>query len=367
MSGAGSSGKIEHLFGMDMGRLEGLVADLGEPRYRARQIFKWLYVKGVSDPEGMTDLPARVRRALADRVSGFVPGLVETHPAGDGSVKLLFELGDGALVEGVLLPGTPGQRTLCVSSQVGCALGCTFCRTGQMGLVRNLSVNEILGQVLQARRYLESGERPRWSDEDQGPARLTRLVFMGMGEPLMNLPNLVRSIRLLMGPEAMGFGPGRVTVSTAGLPRQMLRLREQVQVRLAVSLGGSTEAQRKALMPGAHRIASLGHVLATCRKIPLGSRERITFEYVMVAGVNDSDQDAHRLVAKTKGIRCKLNLIPLNVHPGTDLAPSSTERMRSFQKILVNRGRPTSIRRSLGSDELAACGQLATGIPNAGR
>ena len=348
---------IEHceepLLGLSQEQIGGIEELLGQPGYRAKQVAEWLYIKKVVDPSRMTNLPRSLREQLAARRAKALPGLKRVDRAADGTRKLLFRLHDGLCVEGVLIPqaehsGEVSQLTMCVSSQVGCPFDCLFCRTGGMGLLRNLTVAEILAQVVIG--FHETGEAER----------LSRLVFMGMGEPLLNYRNVVAALKLLVGPRGMGFGPPRITVSTAGIPEQMVRLRELMPVQLAVSLGGCTEAKRAGLMPAAHRRASLAEVLDACRSVKLGSRERITFEMVMVRGVNDSDSDAREFLRRTGGIRCKFNLLPLNEHPGTSLRAPPEERLQSFQQVLVKGGRPASIRRSRGIELLAACGQLAT-------
>lgn len=336
------------LLGQPPAALERLVEAAGEPAYRARQVERWLYVRGVTDAAAMSDLPQRLRDALSAQPRRALPRLEEELVSSDGARKLLLRLHDGEGVESVLLPAGDQDWTLCLSSQVGCALGCLFCRTGEMGLVRNLSVDELLAQVLVGRARLS------------GDQRLRRLVFMGMGEPLLNLDALLVALGRLVGPKGMGFGAGRITVSTAGLPAQMVRLREALPVQLAVSLGGSTEEQRAHLMPYAHRRAALHELVEACRALPLQRRERITFEMVLVRGVNDSPADARRLLHLTRGIHCKFNLLPLNPLPGSPLRPPSAAALQAYQRALLDGRRPTSIRRSLGSDQLAACGQLAT-------
>jgi len=336
------------LLGLEGPALAELVEAAGEAPYRARQIERWLYRRGVTDPAAMSDLPLELRSALQARGSRSLPTVAQEITSSDGARKLLLALHDGEAVETVLLPGSGGDWTQCLSSQVGCPLRCTFCRTGEMGLVRNLTADELLAQVLVGRTRL-------------GPERrLRRLVFMGMGEPLLNLDALLVALGRLLGPKGMGFGPGRVTVSTAGLPAEMVRLRENSSVQLAVSLGGSTEAQRQRLMPIAHRRAPLHALITACGALPLRGRERITFEMVLVEGINASPADARKLLRLTRGLRCKFNLIPLNAHSGTSLRPPPLPALRAYQQVLLDGRRPTSIRRSLGQDQLAACGQLAT-------
>lgn len=336
------------LLGLDEAELAALAVAAGEPAYRGRQLGRWLYRSREVDPARMTDLPLPFRQWLEARPTVPLPRLTRVLPCSDGARKLLFTLHDGLAVEGVLIPGHGAEVTQCLSSQVGCPFDCRFCRTGSMGLLRNLSVAEILAQRVLADAALRPGEEVR------------RLVFMGMGEPLANLGALLPALHLLCGPRGMGFGPRRITVSTAGLPGRLLELRQRSGVQLAVSLGGCTDAQRAELMPRAARLASLGQIFEECRRIPLASTEQLTFELVMVQGVDDRDEDARHLLRLTAGLRCKVNLIPLNAHEGTALRPPAEQRLRAFQQILVRGGRPTSIRQSRGQDRLAACGQLAT-------
>ncbi|MDY0058742.1 MAG: 23S rRNA (adenine(2503)-C(2))-methyltransferase RlmN [Myxococcota bacterium] len=339
---------VPPLLGLSEAALTALAVECGEPSFRGRQLAHWLYSRRVTDPRQMSNLPAAFRERLAARPAPALPRLAQVVPTADGARKLLFALPDGLAVEGVLLPGRPGELTLCVSSQVGCPFDCLFCRTGAMGLQRNLTTAEILGQLLAAQPEVPADHR------------ITRLVFMGMGEPLANPEALHPALHCLLGPRGLGFGPRRITVSTAGFPGRIRTLHAATGVRIAVSLGGCSEEQRAALMPRAARRCSLAELLAECRSLELRGPEHVTCELVLIAGVDDGDQDARNLVRLTHGLRCKINLIPLNEGARDDLRRPSDERLRRFQQILVAAGRPTSIRRSLGSEQLAACGQLAT-------
>lgn len=329
--------------------LEPVLAELGAPAYRARQVLAWIYGRGVADPTEMSDLPRELRAALAERLRG--PAVETSHVARscDGTAKLLLRLGDTEVVEGVLIPDDD-RLTLCVSSQVGCGMGCDFCATARLGLRRNLEVEEIVGQIVRAREHL--------GREKVGPGQLTNLVFMGMGEPLHNLDRLLPALDILTSPWGLGISPRRITVSTVGLLPQMRRLLDATKVHLAVSLSATTEEKRRALMPVTKKYG-LAELMETCRTLPLPRRKRITFEYVMLQGENDTDADARRLVGLLHGIRAKVNLILFNRFPGAPFEPSPREQVERFQSILLEHGVHATIRESRGPDIAAACGQLA--------
>jgi 23S rRNA (adenine2503-C2)-methyltransferase len=265
----------------------------------------------------------------------------------DGSEKLVLRLADGRTVHSVLMPD--GDRlALCLSTQVGCGFGCTFCFTGTMGLVRNLSAGEILGQVFAARELLAPG------------ARLTHIVFMGMGEPLANYAATVKALRVLTDAEGFGFSPRRITVSTVGLVQGIERLAgENLRVNLAISLHAPTDEVRSRLMP-VNRGWGLDELLAACRRFPLPVRQRITFEYVLLDGMNDSVQDARQLARRLSGLKAKVNLIPFNAWEGSEFRRPSGERIAAFQRVLLDAGITATIRWSKGEDVGAACGQLRT-------
>ncbi len=317
------------------------MADLGQPAYRARQVFHALHARGVRAWEAVSTLPAALRRELAARYA--LPASTVAHEAhsADGTVKYLLALRDGRTIEAVHIPD--GDRvTVCVSSQAGCALACAFCATGRLGLQRNLSAGEIVEQV-----YLARGADPA-----------PNVVFMGMGEPLANYAAVVRAIRLLLAPDGLGLSPRRITVSTSGLPDRMRRLAaEGLGVRLAVSLHAPDDALRTALMPVNARYP-LAQVLAAARAYAERSGRRVSFEYVMLAGVNDSDAQARRLAALLPRRLAHVNLIPYNP---TDAAfeGSTPSRIARFAAILREQGVPCTVRRSRGRDVQAACGQLA--------
>jgi 23S rRNA (adenine2503-C2)-methyltransferase len=314
---------------------------LGKERFRAGQIMRWIYGRGVHSFSGMTDLAKTLRTALEQRavISTLVPEVVEESR--DGTRKYLFRLADGETVEAVRIPMEGKRATLCISTQVGCAMGCTFCLTGTFGLIRNLEPSEMVNQVCAAMA--------------EGP--IHNVVLMGMGEPLHNLDNVVTALRILYMPEGFDFSPRKITLSTAGLVPEMRELGKRIRVNLAVSLNATTDEVRDQLMP-LNRRYPLSELMAACRDIPLPPRQRITFEYILIRDVNDSDQDARRLVKLLHGIQAKVNLIPYNEHPGSTFRAPSAARLEAFQTHLLNRGMVAIRRVSKGQDISAACGQL---------
>jgi 23S rRNA (adenine2503-C2)-methyltransferase len=324
-----------------------LVEGLGQPAYRGRQLATWVYVKGVADFGAMSDLSRELRERLAEVAVVTPPVIAARRLSRDESVKLDLRLADGRVVQSVVMPD--GDRlTLCVSTQVGCGFGCAFCLTGTMGLVRNLTAGEIVGQVWAARATLAPG------------TRLTHVVFMGMGEPLANYAATVKALRILVAPLGFGFSPRRITVSTVGLVQGLERLaREDLRVNLAVSLHAATDEVRSRLMP-VNRGWGLDDLLAACRRFPLPVRQRMTFEYTLLAGVNDSAEDARRLVRRLHGLRAKVNLIPFNEWSGAPFRRPSSARILAFQRVLLDARLTATIRWSKGEDVGAACGQLAS-------
>ena len=314
--------------------MEDLVASLGAPRYRGRQIASWLFAKGATDLEVMTDLPKDLRRALPDVAEIRAPDIERVTPSQDGSQKLVVRMADGSRVQSVLMPDED-RLTLCLSTQVGCGYACAFCCTGTMGLDRNLTAGEIVGQYLAARRLMPDG------------GRITHVVYMGMGEPLANYAATVKSLRILMDPHAIGLSPRRITISTVGL-----------EVRLAISLHATTDEVRDRLMP-VNKGFDLAALLAACRRFPLPMRQRMTFEYVLLDGVNDTPEDARRLVTLLHGIRAKVNLIPFNDWDGAPFERPPLQRVLAFQARLLEHGLTATVRWSKGEDIGAACGQLA--------
>lgn len=315
------------------------------PDYRATQIMRWLYQRRVRMITDMTDLPLHTRSMLSRSTKVGRSFNATVLPSQDGTRKLLLTLDDGMTIESVLIPDDE-RLTLCVSTQVGCQLDCSFCLTGRMGLKRNLKLHEIIDQVLTAQDLLSVGER------------LTNLVFMGMGEPLANLDTLKAAVTGLTNkPWGLGWSRRRITVSTAGLASRLREIAD-LGVNLAVSLNATTEEQRRKLMPAASELASLKTLLAACRRYPLASHQRLTFEYVLLAGVNDQPSDAQRLVQLLKGMQCKVNLIPFNEFPGGDFRRPSPQSTLLFQSLLRDADLDVFVRKSRGRDVLGACGQL---------
>jgi len=321
-------------------------ARLGLPRYRADQVFAWVYERGVEDPDQMTDLPAALRRDLREKWSWRPLRLEARKRSRDGTVKGRLRTVDGALIESVLIP-EGGRITVCISTQVGCPLACSFCATGAMGFFRNLKTEEIVDQVCRMRGLSEGGQNP------------THVVFMGMGEPLLNLPAVVRAIRIFQEPRGLALGPRRITVSTAGVVPKIGALLEQVNVNLAISLHATTDALRDQLVP-LNRRFPLAQLLGELRANPHFSRRHpVFFEYTMIAGRNDAQEDALRLVQLLRGIPAKVNLIPMNPHAASDARPSSREVVGAFAAVLARHGLVATKRRPRGDDIDAACGQLA--------
>jgi 23S rRNA (adenine2503-C2)-methyltransferase len=339
----------KNLLDLSPAEMEELAQSLGAPRYRGRQLAGWIFAKGVTDFAAMTDLSKDFRAALAEQVGIDLPELERRTPSQDGSQKLIVRYADGARVQAVLMPD--GDRlTLCLSTQVGCGFACAFCYTGTMGLERNLSAGEIVAQVMVARHILNPGER------------ITHLVYMGMGEPLANYSATVKSLRLLTDPLAFAFSPRRITVSTVGLVSGIERLaKENLKVNLAISLHATSNEIRDRIMP-VNRGFAIEELLAACRRFPLPFRQRMTFEYVLLNDVNDSVEDARRLVRLLKGIRGKINLIPFNDWEGSGFTRPPLQRILAFQAVLLEQGITATIRWSKGEDIGAACGQLREAV-----
>ena len=329
---------------MTLDELERVVAEAGEAPYRARQVMRWLWTHDVSSADAMREIPARLRQYLKQYFD--ISRLAVSHVArgADGTRKLLLRLDDCAEIEAVIIP-MDERTTLCISSQAGCGMGCQFCATARMGLHRNLSASEILGEIIAARGQCENGER------------LTNYVFMGMGEPLANYARLFRALTIMTAEWGLAISPRRITVSTVGLPPMMERLLADFPVNLAVSLHATTDQLRDRLAP-INRRYPLGELLDTCRRLPLNRRSRITFEYVMLSGINDSSEDARRLLRMLAPLKSKVNLIFFNPFPGASFEPTPRTRVEEFQAILLRGNLTATIRESRGQDIAAACGQL---------
>src|ERR1041384_3658481 len=334
-----------NLLSLDEAEMSQLVQRFGWPRYRTGQILRWLYQRRTKDINQMTDLGQAERTALASlatipRVAGCT-----VFRSSDHTRKLALTLNDGLTVETVLIPDED-RLTLCVSTQGGCTLDCGFCLTGTMGLKRNLKAHEIMEQVLTTQDRLDSGER------------ITNLVFMGMGEPLANMEALSEAIRRLTNKSwGLGWSPRRITVSTAGLAARLKDV-APLGVNLAISLNATTDDQRASLMPTVNGIASLKTLLAACRRYPLPPTRRLTFEYVLLGGVNDHADDARRLIKLVRGIACKINLIPFNEFPGSSFSSPPEGNIAAFQAIVRQAGLDAYVGNRRGGDVLGACWQL---------
>jgi 23S rRNA (adenine2503-C2)-methyltransferase len=341
----GAANHTMNLAELERHEIETAVEALGVPGFHGRQLFTWIHARGVTDFFRMTDLALPLRQQLAASFTIGTPAVEAQQTSSDGTTKFLLALADGRHIEAVYIPDTPAQ-TFCVSTQVGCAMACAFCLTGKMGLVRHLSPGEIVGQV----RVL--AERTGLS------ATAFNIVLMGMGEPLHNYDATMKALRILADPKGLDVHPKRVTLSTVGLVPAIERLAtEPLMPNLAISLHATTDASRDAIVPLNKRY-DLDALIDTCRRFPVGKRSRITFEYVMLAGVNDTPEDARRLVGLLNGLRAKVNLLPLNEAPGIPFNRPSDDRVNAFAAILAERGLTVSVRKSRGRDIRAACGQL---------
>ncbi|MBW6519480.1 MAG: 23S rRNA (adenine(2503)-C(2))-methyltransferase RlmN [Desulfoarculaceae bacterium] len=329
------------------------VESLGQPAFRGRQLMSWLYRPGITQFSEMTDLAKEFREMLAEHasISRFTDPILER--SSDGCVKFGFTLDDGRIIETVLIP-EPDRNTLCVSSQLGCAMNCSFCLTATMGFIRNLSPSEIVNQVCAADDFL----RVQPEAERIGPAKVTNVVFMGMGEPLNNLENLLKALSILTEQRGLDLTNRRITVSTCGIVPNMRILGENSDANLAISLHAIDDTTRSRLMPINERYP-LDELLAACRDFPMPKRKRIMFEYILLKGINDSNGAAHELARKLKDIPCKINLLPYNESPGIPYQSTPMHQILSFQKILMDANYSVFIRNSRGTDISAACGQLA--------
>ena len=348
---ADSSSAPANIRDMTLDEVEQMIATAGERPYRARQILHWLYARGAESFDEMRDLPSSLRQYLKQNFKLGAEALSFVSRSTDGTRKILIRLADGEEIESVIIP-SQDRVTLCMSSQVGCALACEFCATARMGLHRNLTAAEMLSQIYAARRELAAGPSRGAAIED-----LTNFVFMGMGEPLANYPRLIRTLTIMTADWGMNISPRRITVSTVGLVPMMERLLGEIPVNLAVSLHATTNALRDRLAPINKRYP-LEVLLDACRNLPLKRRARITFEYVMLAGVNDSAADARRLVKLLAAMKGKVNLIFYNPLERSPLTTSTRAAVEAFQAILRNGNLTATIRESRGLDIAAACGQL---------
>ncbi len=344
---------VTSLYDLSYDELKALLASWGEPAYRASQLWNWLYKRLAPDFDAMTDLPAQLRQRLAAETRLYRLRLVAEQQSSDGETrKLLLALPDGQMIESVLM-GYSRRRTACISTQAGCGMGCVFCATGQMGLLRNLSSGEIVEQVLYLERELRTSERERG---------LTNIVFMGMGEPLANYAATLAALRRLMDPTGFNFGARRITISTVGLVPAIERFsREGLQVGLAVSLHAATDALRNQIVP-INRRYPLARLMAVCRDYVARTGRRLTFEWALIQGVNDGPEQAEALARLVTGLLCHVNVIPLNPTRGYPGSPSTRERVAAFRAILERAGVPCTVRVRRGIDIEAGCGQLRTEV-----
>lgn len=353
-----------NLLGMDPEALAAYCAGLGEKPFRSRQLLRWIHQAGVDDFGAMTDMSKVLRGRLAGEAVIVPPRVLLDTTAADSTRKWLLDVGTGNAIETVFIPET-NRGTLCISSQAGCALECSFCSTGRQGFNRNLTVDEIIGQLWWASRALRAADAPGGAaGAAPGPGRtedrpISNVVMMGMGEPLANFDNVVAAMRLMLDDNAYGLSRRRVTLSTSGLVPAMDRLRDVLPVALAVSLHAPNDALRDQLVP-INRKYPIRDLLAAClRYIEKSARDFVMFEYVMLAGVNDSPALARELTALVRGVPCKINLIPFNPFPASGYERSGPEAIERFRDVLMHAGLITTVRKTRGDDIAAACGQLA--------
>jgi 23S rRNA (adenine2503-C2)-methyltransferase len=369
---------MQDLRSLTVAQLQALCAELDWPRYTAGQIFTWLWQKGVDDVAAMTNLSKEKRALLAERYTIGRLELLRTLADADGTTKFTFKLADGNVIESVFLPETPppvanpqplvpsaGRRTVCVSTQVGCRLGCAICYTGTLGFTRDLAWHEISAQVLAVRQYLASPNSQfpipssKSSPQPLIPNPISNVVFMGTGEPFLNFDATIEAARTINAENGLGIGARRITISTSGIPDGIRAFAKvEQQFRLALSLNASDDETRSRLMP-VNKLHPLREVMAAIREYSAAKGKRVTFEYVLVDGVNNRDKDVKQLAALLKGIPCKVNLIPLNPFPGCDLKAPSEQSVDAFARKLWPLLPAITVRRSKGARILAGCGQLA--------
>jgi len=345
---------------LSFSELEKFVQKLGWPKYRSAQLCQWIYQKQMDDYSQMTNLSKADRTLLEEHAFISHLNVADIQKSVDGTTKYLLELADGMRIEAVLIPGVPpgnkmapsgdknnSRLTLCISTQVGCTLDCVFCYTGTLGLKRNLSAHEIVDQVIIAQKSLTP------------PQHLTNIVLMGMGEPLANYREMIEALHRMTSPNGLAFPQRRITLSTAGLVPQIKQfMKNDLKVNLAVSLNAPNQALRDRLMPKVNHAYPLKELIGACRSVPLAPRKRITFEYTLLGGVNDSPEHAKQLAQLVRGLPCKINLIPFNEFPESGFKRPEEEAVLCFQKILRDAKLHAFIRKTKGRDILAACGQL---------
>lgn len=318
------------------------MVEMGEPAFRGKQLFRWIYQERLRDFSQMSDMKKSFREQLAQKFRTVSLEVAEKHVSADGTVKFLVKLADGEKVEAVFIP-TEDRNTLCISTQVGCKMGCTFCATSYMGFTRNLQSWEIVEQLIGL----------------EFPEPVTNIVLMGMGEPLDNYPEVQRALKIFQNPMGPKIGKKHITLSTVGLTHKIQRFVDDNLGNLAISLHGTTDDQRAKIMP-VNRRFPIANLMQTCRDLNFKGRKRVTFEYLLIRDFNDSDEDAHRLAKLVSQIPCKINLLAYNENPFVDMKRPEEHRVLAFQAILLKKGLTTTYRRSRGRDIAAACGQLRT-------
>ena len=336
---------LPNLLDFTLEEMEEFISSLGKEKFRARQIMKWLHQSGSVSFEDMTTLSRDFRTKLSKLVRISRPQIVKILTSPDGTKKALLRLEDGLFIESVLIPGK-SHWTICISTQAGCAMDCKFCLTARQGFKRNLKPSEIAGQLITLKH-----ETPEGPD-------INNIVMMGMGEPLANYENTLKAIKILTGDFGLGISNRKITVSTCGLAPQIIQLGKDICINLAVSLNAVDDETRSKIMP-VNKKYPLEILLDACKKYPMPGRRLLTFEYILIDGINSSVQDAKRLAILLKGQRCKLNLIIFNEYPGTSFKSPSQKTVEVFQQTLIDNHYTTMLRKSRGSDILAACGQLS--------
>ena len=333
---------MQSFYDLTLTDLEKVIGALGNEKFRARQLYKWVYNKGVLDFSAMTNISKSLRAIFADMFSMTLPSITEVVPSEDGSIKFGLTMSDSSMVESVLMP-EEDRNTLCVSTQIGCRMGCKFCVTGKIGFRRNLSVSEIIGQVMAVKQYL-------------GEKRISNIVFMGMGEPIDNLDNVLVSLEILKTELGLDFSHRRITISSVGLLDGLKAIQAKV-ASIAISLNAADDQTRTSLMP-INRLYPVREIVNFVKSFKASRRVRITFEYVMLKGVNDSIEDAKKLAQLLQGVKCKINLIPLNESPYIEFKTPSPETVDQFQAYLHEKRFITIVRDSRGKDVWGGCGQL---------
>jgi len=353
---ANPAAEIIDLRSLTRPKADALLSGWGEPSFRVEQLLRWIHQRGVRSVDEMTDLPKALRARLAEHTRLGSLSTQKVERAADGTRKYAFGTERGDVIESVFIPNAsaPGRHTLCVSSQVGCALDCKFCLTASLGLIRNLSAGEIVEQLTRVKEDLAAE-----AGDEAPPVR--NIVMMGMGEPLANYGHLVEALTLMASGSGHGLSYRRITVSTSGLAPRIPQLGRDVPVQLAISLNATTDGVRSRIMPINDKYP-IAELLDACRRFPLPPRRRITFEYVLLAGINDTDADARRLGRLLRSFRCKVNLIPFNEHPFVPFQRPSEERVERFQQLVAASGVAVYVRTPRGDDISAACGQLGTEV-----